>query len=334
MAEKMVRCFRCHEVFDAEAGPCTKCGTPYRPPVAQPRAGEGLYVEKYAGTPFAPVPDPVPLPPRQRSTSPVLLIAGGIGLMAVALVVAFAAALGGLGSQPTSPPQLVIAQPAQPTPTPTLPPSVALTLAQLSDRNLCADVTVQSRVDVNSRVLGKSETRINTFQGQLAGGDQSGIATQSGATAEFRLVGGAVYVRVPPATKWMTAASMPSYLIIEPLFGITKPEMIQLVGSETREGQPVNHFRTTKWWGPDIARMAMMDISGLGISPDASVLDIWTTPAGSPITAKFSATNAATDGTRLLDIEATYTFANVGIPRQIQVPLPSTNPSPKASPSK
>ena len=71
MAEKMVRCVRCHEVFDAEAGPCTKCGTPYRPPVAQPKAIDGLYVERYAGTPYVPEPPPAPVvPARRRSSTP------------------------------------------------------------------------------------------------------------------------------------------------------------------------------------------------------------------------------------------------------------------------
>jgi hypothetical protein len=334
MAEKMVRCVRCHEVFDADAGPCTKCGTPYRAPVVQPQAAEVMYADRYAGTEFMPAPEPVPVAPTRAKGSPTLLIAGGVGLLAVAIVVAIAAATMSFVASPTDAPGIVFAQTEPPTAAPTLPASVALTLRQLSDRNLCADVTVQSRADVNARVLGSAQTRVSSFDGQIAGGDQSGIVTEAGTAREYRLVGGTVYVRVPNAPKWSTAASMPSYLVIEPLFGLTKPEMLDLVGSETRDGKPVNHFRTTRWWAPDVARMAMMDTSGLGILPEVSVLDIWTTPTGSPVYATFSATNSAIDGTKLLDIEASYTFANVGIPRQIQVPLPSQPATPSPSPSK
>jgi hypothetical protein len=50
--------------------------------------------------------------------------------------------------------------------------------------------------------------------------------------------------------------------------------------------------------------------------------------------AVFSATNTATNGTKLLDMETTYTFTNVGVPLKIDVPGPSPSGSLGASPSK
>jgi len=64
----------------------------------------------------------------------------------------------------------------------------------------------------------------------------------------------------------------------------------------------------------------MADLSSLPIKPDVSVLDLWATPDGAPVAATFSGTNSATDGTRLLDIEVTYTFSDVGVPQAIDAP--------------
>jgi hypothetical protein len=123
---------------------------------------------------------------------------------------------------------------------------------------------------------------------------------------------------------------MPSYLVIAPPFGLTKPEMLSFIGVEQLDGQAVNHLRTTRWWSPDIARMAMMDTSSLGMKPETSTLDLWTTINGAPVYATFSATNTATDGTKLVDIETTYTFTNVGVPQPIGDPMATPSPPPSA----
>ena len=227
MAEKMVRCHRCHEVFDAEAGPCTKCGAPYQPPAAPPEGDGQLYVDRYAGTEFVPPPLVVPLRPLPRRNSTGLLIGGGVVLIGLAAVVAIIVAVGGLGSAATAPPGYVVPRTEQPSATPTLPPSVALTLQQLNDPNLSADVTVQSVADVNDPSLGKHERHSVSFVGQIAGGNEGGIVIEEGITREYRIVDGVVFVRVPPATRWSTAASIAGYLVIDQSFGLTKPQMLR-----------------------------------------------------------------------------------------------------------
>ncbi|MGA3058303.1 MAG: hypothetical protein ABSE70_09780 [Candidatus Limnocylindrales bacterium] len=333
MAEKMVRCVRCHEVFDAEAGPCTKCGAPYRPP-AQPEAIDGLYVDRYAGTPFEPAPQTALLPARPRRNSTGLLIGAGAALIVAAIMVAILAVTLGLGSGPTEAPVYVVPRTDQPSPTPTLPPSITLTLQQLNDPNLCADVVVASAADVNDPTLGKHERQSVSFKGQIAGGNETGIVIEAGITREYRVVGNVVFVRVPPATRWSTAASIPTYLVIDHSFRVTKPEMLRLVGAETLDGQAVNHLQTTRSWVPDVPRIAMIDTSGFAFKPETVVLDLWTLPGGEPVKAVFSATNLAANGTKLLDIETTYTFANVGVPQTIEVPGPSPSASAGATPSK
>jgi hypothetical protein len=334
MAEKMVRCHRCHEVFDAEAGPCTKCGAPYQPPVAQPEAGGALYVERYAGTEFVPAPVLVPMARLPRRNSPVLLIAGGAALIGLAMVVAIIVVAGGLGSSATALPAYVVPRTEQPSAPPTLPPSIALTLQQLNDRNLSADLVVQSVADVNDPSLGKHDRHTASFTGQIAGGNEAGIVIEAGITREYRIVSGVVFVRVPPATRWSTAASIATYLVIDPSFGLSKPQMLQLVGAETLDGQAVNHFRNTTAWAPDVARISMIDSSEFLFKPEVVVLDLWTSPDGSPLKAVFSATNTSTNGTKLLDIETSYKFMNVGGAQAIENPVASPSASLGPSPSK
>jgi hypothetical protein len=157
---------------------------------------------------------------------------------------------------------------------------------------------------------------------------------EEGITREYRIVGGIVFVKVSPTARWSTAASIAGYLVIDPTFGLSKPAMLQLVGEETQDGQLVNHFHTTSSWAPDVARIAMIDTSGFLFKPDVVVLNLWTSQDGIPMKAVFSATNTATNGTKLLDIETTYTFTNVGVPLKIEVPGPSPSGSLRASPSK
>ena len=144
----------------------------------------------------------------------------------------------------------------------------------------------------------------------------------------MRLVNGQIYTRILPTGKWSLLAEMPAYLVICPVFGLASTKDLQLVGQEMKNGQVVNHFQSTGWWTPDISRVSMADLSSLPIKPDVSVLDLWATPDGAPVAATFSGTNSATDGTRLLDIEVTYTFSDVGVPQAIDAPGPGWSPSP------
>lgn len=324
----MVRCGRCHEVFDAALGPCTKCGAPYQPPAAAPKVIEGSFVDLYSGTGFMAPPDAPLAPMSQRRQNNMLWIGGGAALIVVAVVVAivFALGLGGTGDKSNG--QLVAAVTPRPTPTPTLPPSITALMAQLNDRALSAHIAVSSRVQV-TRIA--PVMNLVTFDGQISGPNESGTLKQGGVTREMKLVDNTVYLRVLPNGAWQIAPSISAYLIIAPIFNITKPEMIQLIGSETKDGRLLNHFQTTRWWAPDPSRLAMADVPALtlGLAPDVNVLDLWATPDGTPVSATFSGTNSASDGTKLVDIEVTYTFDNVGVEVSIGTPEPSPSASKK-----
>lgn len=329
MNEKMVRCGRCHEVFDANVGPCPKCGTTYQPPVAAPKVVEGSYVDLYAQTGFVALPEPsvAPISQRRQNQSPWIWVGAALIVLAVIAGIVFAAGTYGFANQSEG--QRVVAQTPRPTPTPTLPPSITGLLAQLNDRNLSAHVVVSSRVQIAARVAKAAVTDLVSFDGVISGLDETGTYMHNGVTREFRLVDNLVYARVMPSGTWEVQASIPSYLIIAPLFNISKPEMMQLIGEETKNGQLLNHFQTTRWWAPDPSRLAMTDVPGLtsGLAPDVTVLDLWATADGVPVSATFSGINSASDGTRLVDIEVSYSFDQVGMPVSIGTPAPTAAPT-------
>jgi hypothetical protein len=267
----------------------------------------------------------------QRRQNHMLWVGVGAALIVLAVVVAIIVGPGIGGSGDQSKGQLVVAQTPKPTPTPTLPPSVTALMARLNDKDLSAHIVVTSRVQVSARVAVAPVTDLAAFDGLISGLDESGTFKHNGVTREFRLVDSVVYMRVMPNGQWQVQASIPSYLIIAPLFNITKPEMIQLISEETKNGPTVNHFQTTRWWAPDTSRLAITDVQGLtaGLAPDVNVLDLWATTDGVPLSATFSGTNSASDGTKLVDIEVSYTFDQVGAPISIGTPEPSPSPSKK-----
>jgi hypothetical protein len=327
MSEKMVRCGRCHEVFDAAAGPCTRCGAPYQPPIAAPKVSEGSFVDLYAGTGFVAPPDMPVAPMPQRRNSNILWIGGGAALIVVAVIAAIVGlGLGNSGDQSKG--MLVVPVTPRPTPTPTLPPSITALMGHLNDSALSAHVVVVSRVNVSTRLIGAGTTLIS-FDGQISGSNESGTLKNGGVTSEVRLVDSIVYTRGVPNGTWKISPSIASYLIIAPVFGITKPEMIQLIDQENKNGQMLNHFQTTKWWAPDPSRLALADLTKLSLAPDVNVLDLWATADGLPVSATFSGTNSASDGTKLVDIEVSYTFDQVGVPVEIGTPEPPPSPSKK-----
>ena len=66
---------------------------------------------------------------------------------------------------------------------------------------------------------------------------------------------------------------------------------------------------------------------------DIHALDLWATADGTPVAAHFSGTNPAADGTMLVDVQVDYTFTQVGIRQEIDVPGPNWKPSPTIGPS-
>jgi hypothetical protein len=326
-----VRCRRCHEDFEA-AEVCPTCGAPYQLRGPQPHESADSFAELYAGTEFAPPEPPAPplVGPRRRNPTP--FIVGGAALVVFALLLAaVTGAWNGL-PQPTAPPAIVRGT-AKPTATPSpLPDSVVATIAQLSDPGFTAAVTIQSRATIDARVTGKSQYGTVVFDGYLSGANETGKYTLNTTSREVTVFGGIAYSRASGGATWAGAPSTPTYLVLRPLLGLTKPAMLALVGPETRDGAAVIHLRSTAYWVPELNRMALMDLSGVGIKPDTFRLDLWTAPDGTPVYAEFSAVTAALDGTKLIDVAATWSFSDVGIAHAIADPLATPTPSPSPSP--
>jgi hypothetical protein len=324
MAENWVRCGRCHEVFDAELGPCTKCGTPYKPPAAAPAIPEGLFSERYADE--LPALDTLTLPSKShRRNTTGLLIAGGGALLISAMVVGLLFVFGAIGGPSrTAPPQVIVPITEGPSPEPTLPPAVDHTIAVLGDRNLSAQITISSHVVVKAAAINSTIG----FDGQVSNGNQWGTLTTNGISQEVRLIDTHIYRRFLPTGKWAELAGIPSFMIICPMFGLEAGRDLQLIGPETKDGKELLHLQSTRFWSPDVNRMALMDLSSLEIPPAIEVLDLWATPDGTPVSASFSGTTTAASGAKIVDIQVSYTFAQVGVERQIDVPGPNWSPSP------
>lgn len=332
MSDGMVRCVRCHGVFEADLDVCPRCGTTYRPMPVAPAPEAGFYVDKYHGTEFAaPVaPTATPVMPATGPRSG-MIVAMGVMMVALALVVGGLFALGAFGSAAPAP-ALIFGNSQRPSPTPTLPPSVTTTLAQLRDINLSAHIKIQTRATVDARISGGAKTVIANMDATVSSGNEMGTLTVGGTATQFRLVDGIYYSRAAPGGKWAAKSIIPPAMLLTPLFGITDAKMIQFIGEEKRSGQPVNHLRSTGWWVPDQSRMSLFDVNVLGIKANKTVLDLWATPDGNPVAAAFAATQDTSDGSvHLLDIEVSFAFDSVGTPQIIENPIPT--PSPKASPS-
>ena len=143
---------------------------------------------------------------------------------------------------------------------------------------------------------------------------------------------GLFYVRNLPSGKWSLLPALPAYLLVCPLLGIDSTADLTSLGPVMREGQMVNHLRSTSSWAPDISRIALTDLSSLPIKPTAMMLDLWVGDDGAPLWASVSATNIGPGGAQLLDIEVAYTFTNVGVPVPVVAPI-SPSPSASASPT-
>jgi hypothetical protein len=331
MAENWVRCPGCHEVFDAEAGPCPKCGVPWKAPARGPQPFEGLYSERYA----EPVETPLPVfraaPKPPRKLKPEYIMGAGAILVISALVVGLVMAFGG-GSvpKPTAPPGLVRAADTSTPLTPSQAPIVGLAYGFVDDRGINAHIVVDTTLVLNAAVQGKALAITTHFDGHLSAGNESGTVKTNGVSQEIRLVDGDFFSR-PPGGKWAMVAAPPLYLEVSPIFSLAGSGDLKSVGATLREGQTSNHLQSTTQWIPDLSRVAMTDISALPIKPNQLQLDLWVTDLGIPISATISATNTDPNGAKLLDIEIAYAFSDVGTPTTVVAPM-SPLPSPSATP--
>ena len=331
MAENWVRCPRCHEVFDAEVGPCPKCGVPWKPPPAAAKPIEGLYTERYAPPVETPPPDFFRATPKPaRKLKPEYIMGAGAILIISALVVGLVMAFGGGNApQPTAPPGPVRAA-ATPTPLyPSQAPIVGLTYGLVADRGINAHIVVDTTLVLNASVQGKALAVTTHFDGRVSLGNESGTVKTNGVSQEIRLVDGNFFSR-PPAGKWAMIAAPPLYLEVSPIFSLAGSGDLKSVGATLREGVTSNHLQSTTQWIPDLSRVAMTDLSVLPIKPTQLQLDLWVTDLGIPISATISATNIDANGTKLLDIEIAYAFSDFGAPTTMVAPM-SPLPSPSAT---
>jgi hypothetical protein len=341
MAENWVRCRRCYEVFDAEEGPCPKCGTTYQPPAPQPRPIDGLYTERFAdqvaSTPADQAAIPgvkvVDAPRRRRYSSTTVLVGGGAALIVGAVVIAMIVGLGA-GATPTAAPVYVNGAETVAPRQATLPPILSLTLAQVANYQLDAHVTMEATIQLNSEVKWTTQSLTTKFDGHVSDGNQSGTIRTGGTSQEIRLVGGLFFVRSLPSGKWSILADLPSYLLVCPVLGISSTQDLKSLGPAMRAGKTMNHLQSTSTWAPDISRITMTDLSTLPIQPNSMLLDLWVDDNGLPLSATVEATNIGAGGAKLLDIEVTYTFSDVGVPTEMVAPMsPPPSPSPSATPA-
>ena len=267
--------------------------------------------------------------PAKRNSRTGLLIGGGVAIIAVAMVTVLLVSMGAFAPGPTARPNIVVPVTEAPTPTPTLPSSVTNTLAQLNDPTLSTHLTVDSRYQLDARVNGVAVTYTASFDGQISGTDVGGVYRVGSVTRDIRYVAGVTYARTLPNGKWALSV-LPSYLVFAPMFNLTGPNMLQVVGQEDRNGITQLHLRSTAWWQPDLNRLAIQDLTANQLAAENKVLDLWVRVDGTPVSAHFSATTSATNGTKLLAIEVEYTFKDVGTPVAIGTPEPSPSPTPKS----
>jgi hypothetical protein len=325
MTEKMVRCARCHDVFDATDEACPRCGTKYEPLEAAPTTPEGFFVDKYKSPVYEAPLSPLVLGPAPRS-GPSLLLGAGVAFIVVALVFSALVYVNAFGSSPAPTRQAVVARSPVPTAVPTLPASIARTLAQFADPKFSAHITVSTRATVSGRitVTGQSSTVFSSLDATVAAGDEAGTLTIAGVTTDFLLLNNQLSLKTGTAGHYKPAAAIPPYYLLLPLFDLTGPKMLQYAGDTTGTmGETLNHLTSTAWWTPDKNKLAVLAVSGLPEKIEKVSLDLYVTPDGTPVSATFTAWTDATNGEHLVQVITTYKFLDVGTAGPIVAPSAS-----------
>jgi len=332
MSENLARCRRCHDVFDPEAGFCPRCGTPYQPIAAPPSPDDGTYADRYANTEFtAPV---ATSDVRPRSGPSMGMLLAGAGLLVAALLVVTLAAAGAFSAPAGTPPIIIsLAPTGTPTPSPTVRPELVMTLQALNDPAINAHLVISTRIDIDSSIKGHPSSNVATYDLQLSSGETQGIFTAGGQSTEVRFVDGTYYVRTLPKGKWTATSHVSAFFSVLPLFDVKNSNMLAYVGEEEYDGQQTYHLQSTRMWVPDLNKMSMTDANAIGIKPDTVALDLWVSTFGKPVYATFSGTTLAYDGKKLLDIETTFTFSDVGTPVDVINPLATPTPKPTPTPT-
>ena len=324
MTDKMVRCPRCHDVFDASEERCPRCGTKYEPLAAPPEPGEGFFVDKYAATPYvAPVP---PRPEPAPRSGPSLLVGAGVAFVVVALVFSALVYVNAFGSSPAATRQAVVARTPAPTPPPTLPASITRTLAQFADPKFSAHININTRATVSGRITFTNQgySLFSSLDAIVEAGNEAGTLTIAGVATGFTLINNELSLRSQATGRYAPASSVAPYYLLLPLFDLTDPKMLQYAGATTdATGQTLNHLVSTSWWTPDQSKLAVLDVVTLPEKIEKYSLDLYVTPDGTPVSATFTAWTDATSGEHLVQIITTYNFSSVGTAGPIIAPTPS-----------
>lgn len=321
MTEKMVRCRRCHDVFDASEDFCPRCGTKYEPIAAAPAPAEGFFVDKYVASPFeaptTPVHEPAP------RSGPSLLVGAGVAFVVVALVLGALFLGGAFGSSPAPTRQAVVARTQAPTPSPSLPPSITRALAEFQDPKFSAHIYVNTRATVSARVAAANQgyTLFSSLDATVEAGDEAGTLTIGGIATDFTLIGNQLSLRSRTTGHYAPVSTISPYYLLLPLFGLTDAKMLQYAGdTKGNNGETLNHLVSTPWWTPDKSKLAVMDVGTLPEKIERVSLDLYVQPDGTPVSATFTAWTDSTNGEHLVQIVTTYNFTSVGTAGPIIAP--------------
>ena len=321
MTEKMVRCARCHDVFDANDEMCPRCGTTYQPPAALPEPSEG-FVTKYVGYGYQ---EPASLVIESAPRSgPGLLVALGVAFVIVALVSGVLFYVNAFGtSSPAPTQQAVVARTPTPTPPPTLPASVAKSMAQFTDPRFSARIYINTRATVSARVTNTNVgyTLISSLDAVVEAGNEAGTVTIGGVSLNFTLINNELSLRSNTTGRYSPASSIPPYYLLLPVFDLTDAKMLRYVGDTTGDtGETLNHLVSTPWWTPDASKLAVLDVSTLRQKIEKVSLDLYVTLGGIPVSATFNAWTDTSSGEHLVQVVTTYVFTSVGSAGPIVAP--------------
>ena len=324
----MIRCGACHEVIELGelvGGRCPKCGCPYSPP-KKISAPEGSFIARYAGEQAPGEAESERQMLKPRSGVPIVLIVG-VAMIVIAVAGGGLVLAGVFNAKPTGTPHrtpntvIGIA-----TPEVTIPPVINTTLEYLADPQFSAIVSIDSSVMVSGRVSSRPGTVRSHLQVKMSSGVEAGQLTVGRTTWDCYVDQGTILVRQQPKGKWQGAAY--GYLVLSPFFDLTDPDQLQLKAETTRNGIPVYHMTNSRYWKPDILRLAIMgsavldqfQIQGGQMMPDHYTLDLYVANNGAPVYAEYHAWVAAADGTKVLALDTYYTFTNVGLVEAIPSP--------------
>ncbi len=316
MEERYVRCRRCHGVFESGVANCPRCGAEYVAIEAPLPSSEGSYEDKYKGTEFvAPVVVPQVAPRQQGGSRYGLMLGVGGLLTAVALIVALVLMSGAFGgAAPTEEPGIVYPVTPKPSPSPTMPAVVDDALRLISDPEFNGHVSIRSTVTVAAAANnGRAVAHTVAVEADMAEGETSGTVQIDNSQAEFRLVDGVYYSRAMPAGAWAARSSVPPFLLLSPLFGITDMKQIAYGGATLRHGATYL-IVGTDWYRPDPLKITGIDMSTYTVKVDHWSLSLYLDSNGKPLYAEFNCGADAKDGSgaHLVAVATTYTFSDVG----------------------